>query len=766
MGSRGRRLHRPVEEPRPTWRDPVALGLVLAAALALAWVVDRGLFLGFNRSGQRHDPWIVGSLVAALWAALYFLTLRVVAVLPGGAPVATTARRLAMVWLLTVPVIAVLSAADWSASVLRVTWLGPLTLAAVMAGLGAALMPDVLAGAARRVRGHRVASRLAAVVRAWGSVFWPLSAAALMVYVGESLIFGITRLRITHLQEHLPPQAFLANVLLLAALVWIVAAVTNRMGVGFVAAGAFYATFVLANLIKLREMHTVLEPLDLQYLGDYVEFFRQFYGAAGVVLAGVLIAALLAGLVRLWRSGPRVGRPARRTSVGAVGVAIVAVFVSGAVAAPVRASLRRVNIELLTWDNLESAYVNGFLVEFTLKVPDFFIPVPAGYSEAEVNRRYGHYEAPSPTAGASHPEAGANLIVYLVESMVDPLDLGVEPTADAIPALRAAMSRSEHGHAIVPAPFGGSGNTEFEVLSGANAAFLPERSIIYRQFLRRPFPGLPAELARHGYRTSAVYVDVPQLYSRGQVVRHLGFDRVVWLRDRPELPLDAAGRYPSDETVVDAVIAESRTTQPFFVFAFPGSTHTPYNYDNYSKDGVDVGADVAAADRPQLRTYLTALRAADKAIGRLIAHFEADARPTIIAILGDHVPPVPGSVFERAGYYRGTPVEVARRLRSVPLVIWSNQEARASALTISTSFLAQHLLGRLGIEPSRFLAVSRRLAGQAPVVSRVIETQDGRWSLSTDPPASLAGAIDDYALIQYDLLIGRRYLAARLGLGQ
>jgi hypothetical protein len=745
-------------------RDPVAPVLVLASALAMAVVISGGLFLGFNRSGQPHNPWIFGPLAAAAWTAAYAVSLRALVAVAPVRPLAGMARGLSLVWVLTVPIIAALSASSASASVLRATGLGPLALVTVMAGLGALFMPDVAAALRLRATEGPRSSRIAAFVRGHGFALTPIAAAALMIYVGESLIFGITRIRITHLQEHLPPQAFVANVLLLAGLVWIVAAVTNRLGVGLIAAGAFYATFVLANLIKLRELHAVLEPLDLQYLGDYLEFFRQFYGAAGVALAGVIAVSLLVGLVRSWHRGGRAGSIASRIAAGVTGGLLVAGFACGAVLPPVRASLQRADLGLRTWDNLESAYANGFLVEFALKVPDYVIPVPAGYSADEVIRRYDACSQGTAPAASGVSAAGTNLIVYLVESMVDPQDLGVEPTTEVIPAIRAAAARAEHGRAIVPAPFGGSGNTEFEVLSGANAAFLPERSIIYRQFLRRPFPGLPMELGRHGYRTSAVYVDVPQLYSRGEVVRHLGFDHVVWLRDRPELPLDTAGRYPSDEAVVDAVIAESRTDRPFFVFAFPGSTHTPYNYDNYSKDGVDVGPGVAPADRPQLRTYLTALRAADKAIGRLIRHFEADPRPTVIAILGDHIPPVPGSTFERAGYYRGTPADVARKLRSVPLVIWSNREARASEITISTSLLAQHLLARLGIEPSRFLAVSRRVAGLAPVVSGVIQTNDGRWMLSADRPATLAGAIEDYELIQYDLLIGKRYLAARLGL--
>jgi phosphoglycerol transferase MdoB-like AlkP superfamily enzyme len=126
-----------------------------------------------------------------------------------------------------------------------------------------------------------------------------------------------------------------------------------------------------------------------------------------------------------------------------------------------------------------------------------------------------------------------NLIVYLIESFMDPDDLGLHYTSDPIPNIRALRRSHIGAYAVVPELFGGSANTEFELLTGMTRSFLPEGSPPYRQYLRRPIPSLPSALRALGYTTVAIHADPKYYYDRERVYGLLGFDTTVWLNDVP-----------------------------------------------------------------------------------------------------------------------------------------------------------------------------------------------------------------------------------------
>ena len=126
-----------------------------------------------------------------------------------------------------------------------------------------------------------------------------------------------------------------------------------------------------------------------------------------------------------------------------------------------------------------------------------------------------------------------NLILYVVESFMDPDDLGLHYTSDPIPNIHALRKAQVGGYGIVPELFGGSANTEFEVLTGMTMSFLPVGSLPFRQFIRHPLPSLPRALGDLGFATTAVQADAKYYYNREQAYDLLGFQHVVWLNDVP-----------------------------------------------------------------------------------------------------------------------------------------------------------------------------------------------------------------------------------------
>src|SRR5690606_23714124 len=287
------------------------------------------------------------------------------------------------------------------------------------------------------------------------------------------------------------------------------------------------------------------------------------------------------------------------------------------------------------------------------------------------------------TAGGA---SDVTVIVYMIESLMDPNDLGLAFTSDPIPTLRALAAEHSSGYAVVPGRFGESASSEFEVLTGMSSSFLPERSVAYKQYVKHTLPALPCVLRRRGYRTAAVQADPVDFYNRTEVYRHLCFDEVAWLNEDPSAARAINDRAPADDAIVDAVIAAANGPGPAFVFAFPSSTHHPYDLGLYQDSALDLADPFSSSARAELKYYINTLRVADAAVGKLVEHFARTERKVVLAILGDHLPPLSSAALE--GFYArlGDDVSALDRLiaeRRVPLVVWSNFAQPREELAVS-----------------------------------------------------------------------------------
>jgi len=102
-------------------------------------------------------------------------------------------------------------------------------------------------------------------------------------------------------------------------------------------------------------------------------------------------------------------------------------------------------------------------------------------------------------------------------------------------------------------------------------------------------------------------------------------------------------------------------------------------------------------------------------------------------------------------------VEQTRETRRVPLLVWANFGLPHSEPTLSVNMIAPFVLERMGIARTGLFAVTDSLRRSVPVVSACIESVDGQLWPRDDVPPALRGPIEDYRVMQYDLLLGERY---------
>jgi len=244
----------------------------------------------------------------------------------------------------------------------------------------------------------------------------------------------------------------------------------------------------------------------------------------------------------------------------------------------------------------------------------------------------------------------------------------------------------------------------------------------------------------------------------------LGFDRTVWMHDEPVRDRAERGRWPSDESIVNAVIEASQRSRPFFVFAFPSSSHSPYDFGTYARSDLDVLDAPSTLAAAEVKEYANAVRVADRAIGRLIEHFRESPDSTIVVVMGDHLPPLSAEAMRvfTSGVGRLPEAERARATRAVPLLVWANFVLPApQEITLSTNLMPAYLLERIGAPRQGLFGVTDSVRRLLPVMGAVVQDAAGRVELPADIPPSLRSLIEDYRLVQYDLLLGNQFAYRR-----
>ena len=740
--------------------------LIACVALGAAWETHAATLIGVG------VPALGIVVQALLWMALYAgLVAALRSATPGDATsVSRISRRVGLALLLALASAHVVKLAIWRA-------LDPpgwfayhylrLLLAPTLAALWCVvLLPREVRALVQAIRRRDALGPLPALV--------VLLVAAAALTSASDLAFQLVR-QGSAMQNRLGAdvitwRAWLTTTAILLLVQALVYAVTSSVATAILLLAPIFATMVFATLVKIRFMHSAVQPFDLLTLPEFMPLFGAFFGTWAAIGSAIAIACWLVALIVLWRH-TRGRLPAgRRMAMGATSfvllAALVVAFLPPRVLPP---PLDRQGDALYATvtalgapqtEHRDMVRNGGIVLNFLAELQSAFVTVPTDYSAARVASVMHAY--PVAAAPAARPRSGVTLVVYLVESFMDPNELGFTYTSDPIPNMRALRREQIGGSAIVPRAFGGSANTEFELLTGMTNSFLPEGSIPYRQHVRTPMPALPRTLRDLGYATVAVQADPRYYYDRERVYPLLGFDRTVWLHEA-KVPQAERGGWPADEVLVDSVIAATSRAHPAFVFGFPSSTHSPYSAGTYASSKLDVTDAPNAAVRAEVQEYINAEQVADRAIGRLIAHFRSVKDSTIVVVFGDHLPPLSSGALARLTnrLAKLPEVEQTRETRRVPLLVWANFESSHAEPTLSVNLLAPFLLERMGLPRTGLFAVTDSVRRAFPVVSACIESADGRLWPREGVPAAIRGSIEDYKLVQYDLLLGRSYAGRR-----
>lgn len=555
------------------------------------------------------------------------------------------------------------------------------------------------------------------------------------------------------------------NALLLMCIMAFFFAVTNRLPFSIALTCLLYYFLVACNMAKLRYLHSPLHPLDTLYLSELMPALRGYMNGRMIAAFALITVVCVVGLVFMFRVNTYSVSAPNRLVLGVISATILIGTTNIYRSQMARQILAQLGIRRLLCNPRGDARRNGILLQLFLEMPGLKCEEPDNYNETTIKKIVCGYESTNsnsiitPDARLSS-HSDVNVIVVMVESFMDPADLGVEFSKDPIPTFRALTRTSSSGYVLVPDFGRGSANSEFELLTGMSMLFLPPGSCPYRQSIRRIIPTLPWLFKEKGYRTAAIHADSSFTYSRKNVYRYMGFDNVKWLRDEVAIDRDITGRWVSDEAVIDEIISKTKTSSPCFVFAFTEATHAPYQYGEHLGSGPDITSPMPEKAKNELRAYINALHDTDRALARLVDYCKQCPDKILLTVIGDHLPPFsePDGVYSSTGYIPQIATMQIENKYRVPVVMWANFETRKQNIMCGLNFLGARILENIQIAPTGFFSINNALRSHLEVMPPYCQGANGALA---DPLSGMSndikGVVDDYRSIQYDLLFGQQH---------
>jgi phosphoglycerol transferase MdoB-like AlkP superfamily enzyme len=331
--------------------------------------------------------------------------------------------------------------------------------------------------------------------------------------------------------------------------------------------------------------------------------------------------------------------------------------------------------------------------------------------------KFANTRAPCPPPGKK-----PNIVVVLAEAFADPRAIGIAVEPNPLPNYDDAVRRSVcSGQARVPVYGGWTIRSEYSLLTGINLlSFANNVGNPNTTLVCRATHSLPKHLKKHGYHTLMVHPYDRRFYGRGNACGPLGFDAFLDEHDFVGAPRE--GQYVSDVAVAARIEQElHQATSPTFLFCVTIENHGPWDDSEALPETMELFTTqprLRPASHSSLARYVRHLRSADRMIRRLSDMVAAAQTPTIVLVVGDHLPALT-DLFHEANCPIFGPADqpwlATAPFLQTPYFLLSNMPAERRELNCDISFLPGLVLDYAGLNGDSFFhdnsAMRRHLNG-------------------------------------------------------
>ena len=576
---------------------------------------------------------------------------------------------------------------------------------------------------------------------------------------------------------------------------------TNRFWAASGLIMAICAIIAIIERFKVRARYEAVLPSDLDFLHADAANLVSFLPARSLLMIGLGVVALIILGVLCWvvtRMDARRGRPVAtgnkplgaglRTAGVLVPVLVVALFMStvgtyGSLA--YRFSQFMGDIPSM-WDSVYDAQRNGVFVSFSRQLRPKVMDQPAGYSRATMKSLAHRYQLSADRINRDRKSYmnESSLVYILSESFSDPTRVpGVALNQDPMPHIRSIKEGTTSGLMLSSGYGGGTANLEFQAMTGLSMAnFDPSLTSPYQQVIPHLnwIPtvnqawGTPSRsLAFHPYESS--------MYSRAENYKKFGFSHFYSLTGPDQIAhqdrIDRS-QYVGDRSAYDSALeqmGDDRGNQ--FVEVITMQNHMPYNdwYDDnsFSVDSSDPDRPLGDDEMQSIRTYAKGVSLTDQATADFLNSLDSQSKPVTVVFYGDHLP----GIYSTASWDEHNSLA----LHLTDYFIWSNKASDSSGAQVSNSaysspnFFQAQAAEHMGAKVSPFTAFLTELHEKISAIEPPVANQIQDWNRipagqtnyldaqgqpmnARDFDRATRQLLNDYKLIQYDIMAGKHYL--------
>lgn len=405
--------------------------------------------------------------------------------------------------------------------------------------------------------------------------------------------------------------------------------------------------------------------------------------------------------------------------------------------------LNKLKIETYLWGPIENCTNNGIFFCFYDDLKNITNPAPSDYSQQTINQIHADSKSLLSSRDALEPvDRGGfkpNIIVILSEALWDITKLpNVQFSTDPIANIRKDIKST----LISPTIGTATANVEFEFLTGLSNYFL-NGVVPYSQAVRKDLPTLFTSFKEMGYLTTTIHPYFAAMYNRPQVYKNFGLDKYISMENMTDY--EYAGAFISDKSLTQEILKQyNSTTAPQFIFGMSMQNHYPFETDRFSSHDIKITTTLSADNKNIIQTYTDGINLSDKAYQTLKSEIAKSNRPTIIILYGDHLPLLnPG-----LGLYQDAKYDTSdqTKMHSTPIAMWSNYPVKLQPKSyLSPSFLGLEILDLAKIKPKNQFSYLKSISLTDTVLHSNLK------------PKFTPQQLNDYELIQYDLIYGKQY---------
>lgn len=513
----------------------------------------------------------------------------------------------------------------------------------------------------------------------------------------------------------------------------------------------------IANYQKISTTGEPLFPWDLLLLKNAGEMSKI---TKGMIPPSLLTAAvlILAAIVWLVAKLPKIKIPLPlRIMGGVLSVAMITGFVSMVTRQSSVASA--LNYQNIFWNQKVNYAQNGLVFAFTGNLRQNLLEEPKGYSREAIEQiaaKYSELPDPVPTTQLAQQP---NILFMMDEAFFDPTRLqGLTFSEDPLQFIHRMEKATPSGFLLSPEFAGNTANVEFEALTGMSMYFLKDGSIPYQQKIVKmsSLPSIISILKERGYRALAIHPFDKTFYNRNRVYPILGFDAFTGEQDMKGAARMTPKGYISDHAAVQEAVRELKTSEgPAFVHLVTMQNHFPFTKGQNGPNTITVQG-MKASYTDELETYTQNSKLTDEALSYLQQELQTITRPTIAVFWGDHLPALSAGIYASEGFDQNL-----RLKHETKLMLLANFDIGAEPLgTLSPAFLGPAVFRLTGQTLPPYYKLLEKVRSEIPGLSKqVLVGQTGILRGLTPGQQQL---LDEYRLVEYDLLEGGQYAQSLL----